>query len=207
MRTVVLVVTLCVVCHGTASAWQTKSARSWQKKYTTKYDQYFKKYSQRFFGAGFKWQWFKAQAVAESDLIDKAESWLKAKGIMQIMPATFDDLKKGLPADVKKELPSFSDIHDPRWNIAAGIYYDHYLMRNFWKAVEPDTERLSFTFASYNAGAGTLQKAQETAKKKGLVETLWDSIVAVASEVPRWRHKETLNYVQKIKDLVEEVDR
>ena len=80
-------------------------------------------------------------------------------------------------------------------------------MWNFWKIVESDSERLNFTFASYNAGAGTVQKAQETAKKKGLIETLWDSIVEIAAEVPRWRHKETLGYVEKIKVLVDEVDR
>jgi len=119
---------------------------------------------------------------------------------MQLMPATFEEIRK------KNSHFSASDIEDPRWNIAAGIYYDRQ-MWNFWKTVETDSERLNFTFASYNAGAGTLQKAQETAKKKGLLETLWDSIVAIAPEVPRWRHKETLGYVEKIKDLVNNVDR
>lgn len=197
MRRIILVVVISAACHGNASAFS--------KKYTTKYDQDFKKYSQRFFGPGFDWRWFKAQAVAESGLDDKAESWLKAKGIMQIMPATFEDIRKKIPEDVAKGLPLWSDIHNPRWNIAAGIYYDHYLMQNFWKKLQMQ-DQLIFTFASYNAGAGTLLKAQETAKQKGLLESLWDSIVAIAPEVPRWRHEETLAYVAKIKALMNEVD-
>lgn len=193
MGKIILLLVVFAVCHGEASAGQKKH------KYRTDYDQYFKKFAKHYFGLDFDWRWFKAQAVAESGLNEKAESWVKAKGIMQLMPATFEEIQK------KSPLFSESDIEDPRWNIAAGIYYDRQ-MWNFWKTVEPDSERLNFMFASYNAGAGTLQKAQETAKKKGLIETLWDSIVEIASDVPRWRHKETLGYVEKIKVLVEEVD-
>jgi membrane-bound lytic murein transglycosylase F len=192
MRKIILLLAIAIVCHGEASAGPK------MHKYRTDFDHYFKKYSKHYFGLDFDWRWFKAQAVAESNLNEKAESWVKAKGIMQLMPATFEE--------IQKRNPHFLDILEPRWNIAAGIYYDRQ-MWNRWEVVEPDTARLSFTFASYNAGAGTLLKAQATAKKKGLLETLWDSIVAVAPEVPRWRHKETLHYVEKIKVLVEEVDR
>ncbi|MCK5784786.1 MAG: hypothetical protein KAH06_10080, partial [Desulfobacterales bacterium] len=33
-----------------------------------KYDGYFSKYSKRYFGPGFDWRYFKAQAIAESRL-------------------------------------------------------------------------------------------------------------------------------------------
>ena len=57
---------------------------------------------------------------------------------------------------------------------------------------------MGFTFASYNAGFNTIVKAQKTSKESGLNENIWPSIKAVAPKVPKWRHEETLGYVDKI---------
>jgi hypothetical protein len=57
---------------------------------------------------------------------------------------------------------------------------------------------LSFVFGSYNAGRGTILKAQNTAAKAALDQDLWPSIEEVAPKVPKWRHEETLGYVRKI---------
>ena len=168
------------------------------KKYTAEYDQYFRKYAKHYFGVGFDWRWFKAQAIAESNLNDKAESWVSAKGLMQIMPATF--------ADIQKHNPDFNDILEPRWNIAAGIYYDRILWK-MWRAIEALAEHLKFMFGAYNAGSTTIQRAQTFAREKGHDETIWESIVQIAAAVPRWRHKETLGYVEKIHGLVENVEK
>ena len=51
------------------------------KRFTT-YDQHFTKYSKRFFGVGFDWHYFKAQAVAESNLREDARSPVGAVGVM-----------------------------------------------------------------------------------------------------------------------------
>jgi soluble lytic murein transglycosylase-like protein len=159
------------------------------RKWTSKYDQYFRKYTKRYFGAGFEWKWFKAQAIAESNLKASAQSWVNAKGIMQLMPKTFHEIKKGNP--------SFADINEPRWNIAAGIYYDRKLYKK-WRAERPFKDKISFTFASYNAGFQNIVKAQKTAKKHGLNENLWHNIKSVAPKVSGWRHNETVGYVDKI---------
>jgi membrane-bound lytic murein transglycosylase F len=164
------------------------------RKWTTKYDCYFRKYTKRYFGAGFEWKWFKAQAIAESNLKANAKSWVNAKGIMQLMPRTFHE--------IKKKNPSFVDINEPRWNIAAGIYYDSQLYRK-WKARRPFKDKISFTFASYNAGFRNIVKAQKTAKKDGLNENLWLNIRSVAPKVRGWRHKETVGYVDKITKMME----
>jgi soluble lytic murein transglycosylase-like protein len=163
-------------------------------RWTTKYDTYFRKYTKRFFGAGFDWKWFKAQAIAESNLKENAKSWVSAKGIMQLMPSTFHE--------IKKKNPSFVDIDEPRWNIAAGIYYDKKLYRK-WKAKRPFVDKMSFTFASYNAGFTNILKAQKVCRKAGLNENLWQNIEQVAPRVRGWRHGETLGYVDKIITMVE----
>ena len=163
------------------------------KRWTSKYDRYFRKYTKRFFGAGFEWKWFKAQAIAESNLNNEARSWVNAKGIMQIMPKTFHE--------IKKKNPSFVDIDEPRWNIAAGIYYDHQLYQK-WKAERPLKDRIFFTFGSYNAGFRTIVKAQRVCKKVGLNENLWGSIKSIAPKVRGWRHRETLGYVDKISKMM-----
>ena len=163
------------------------------RKWTSKYDQYFRKYTKRYFGAGFEWKWFKAQAIAESNLKADAKSWVNAKGIMQLMPKTFHE--------IKKKNPSFVDINEPRWNIAAGIYYDRQLFKK-WRAKRPFKDKLSFTFASYNAGFRNIVKAQKTAKKRGLNENLWHNIKSVAPKVSGWRHEETVGYVDKITTMM-----
>ncbi|MEK7263660.1 MAG: transglycosylase SLT domain-containing protein, partial [Bacteroidota bacterium] len=62
-----------------------------------RYDDYFRKYSKRFFGIGFDWHVFKAQGIAESNLSPDAKSWVGAVGIMQLMPATYKDIQSALP--------------------------------------------------------------------------------------------------------------
>lgn len=169
---------------------------AFSQKHLTKYDDTFKKYSKRFFGPGFDWKLFKAQGIAESQLTPDAASKVGARGIMQLMPSTFQE--------VKSKNPDFITVQDPEWNIGAGIYYDRTLY-NGWKEIENDSEKVRFTFGSYNAGKGTIMKAQTKAKIDSLDHTSWKSISSVAHKVPKWRYKETLNYVERIKQYHQEV--
>ncbi len=163
------------------------------KNWTTKYDGYFRKYTKRYFGPGFNWRWFKSQAIVESNLDHDAKSWVNAKGIMQIMPGTFKE--------IKKKDASFIDINQPRWNIAAGIFYDKSIYRK-WKAPRPFVDRMMFTFAGYNAGFSTIVKAQKRCQKDGMNENLWKNIEIIAPEIPAWRYEETLGYVNKINNIM-----
>ena len=155
----------------------------------------FSKYTKRFFGVGFDWRWFKSQAIAESNLKSNAKSWVGAKGVMQIMPETFEE--------IKKKNPSFLNINEPRWNIAAGIYYDSVLYEK-WHSDRPLADKMSYTFGSYNAGFANILRAQNVAKKEGHDERYWKSIKEIAPKVKRWRHEETLNYVEKIKFMMKD---
>lgn len=154
-----------------------------------RYDDTFRKYSKRFFGVGFDWQYFKAQGLAESGLDPNARSRVGARGIMQLMPGTY--------AMIKSRRTDLGEIDDPEWNIAAGIMHSRGLWHRWEDAATPD-ERLRFMFGSYNAGEGTILRAKRVARAKQLQDYVWTSIETIAPEVPRWRYKETLPYVRKI---------
>ncbi len=142
-HTPLIVVIICtVLMQGSALARE----RGW----TNKFDPHFRKYSKRYFGPNVDWRWFKAQGIAESALRHNAKSGAGAKGIMQILPSTF--------AEIRNKNPQFTNIDEPRWNIAAGIYYDRQLYRKM-ADVRAFQNRLYLTFAGYNAGYGGVLNA------------------------------------------------
>ena len=162
------------------------------KRFTT-YDQHFTKYSKRFFGVGFDWHYFKAQAVAESNLREDARSPVGAVGVMQIMPRTFEEIQRKNPAIT-------GSLDQPRWNIAAGIWYDrqHFVV---WAADRSLVERLKFTFGSYNAGRSSILRAQQFALGEGLNARLWDSVAGELPRVTGRRSQETVTYVARVFDI------
>src|ERR1035437_7236051 len=155
----------------------------------TRYDAIFRKYSKRYFGIGFDWKYFKAQGMAESELNALARSYVGARGVMQLMPSTYQE--------IQSKRPEFQSIDDPEWNIAAGIMHGRYL-RRLREPVVPDSERPKFMFGSYNAGEGTITRATAAAHAKQLDESRWPNIERIAPEVTRWRYRATLGYVKKI---------
>ena len=165
------------------------SAAREKKKVTEQYDPTFRKYSKRYFGPAFDWRTFKAQAMAESELNPRARSHVGARGLMQLMPSTF--------GAIQTKRPEFKSIDDPEWNIAAGIMHDRYLW-TLWKT-HPDDERRNFMFGSYNAGQGTIARARGVAREAQLDDTRWPNIEQIAPKVERWRYRETVGYVRKIR--------
>lgn len=157
----------------------------------SKFDHYFSKYTKRFFGPGMDWRVFKAQAVAESRLSATAKSRVGAKGIMQIMPKTFEEILQKNPA-------IRGTREQPRWNIAAGIWYDRSLW-DIWKAKRARQDRIDFMMGSYNAGKGHIIKAQKKAKQKGFDPNSWQSIEKTLPGVTGRHSRETTAYVRKIK--------
>lgn len=166
-------------------------------KHHEDYDDHFRKYSKRFFGPAFDWHYFKAQAVAESNLNPKAKSHVGAKGIMQIMPRTYNEIRS-------KNKYITGTSAEPRWNIAAGIWYNKQQFK-FWQKDRTLEERLKFMYGSYNAGRGNLLKAQRKAIDAGLNPRVWQSMYIALPEVTGRHSKETLNYVEKIFDIKEDI--
>jgi membrane-bound lytic murein transglycosylase MltF len=127
--------------------------------------------------------------MAESDLKPLAKSWVGARGIMQLMPSTFQTIQSARP--------EFKSIDDPQFNIAAGIMHDRYLWTLYPKGMDAD-ERLRFMFAAYNAGEGTIKRARSAAEKALLDAALWSSVEQIAPNVKPWRYRETLGYIKTI---------
>ena len=184
---VIVTVMACAFC-GDARA---------QSAVTDRYDDTFRKYSKRFFGPGFDWRLFKAQGMAESNLDPQAKSGVGARGVMQLMSTTYKE--------VQSKNPELGEINDPEWNIAAGIFYN----RQLWKQWRNDSDEAhlgDFMLGSYNAGRSVLLRAQRIARERALDQRFWPSIQAVAPTVPRWRYTETLTYVERIKANLARMD-
>ena len=164
-------------CQKAMSMGESVDSEHW----TDEYDHHFKKYTKRYFGPHFDWHWFKAQAIAESGLRSEVTSPRGAQGVMQILPSTYEE--------IKADNPYFKDISKPRWNIAAGIYYDRTLYRR-WRSLN-NPERLYTSFASYNAGFSRILRLYHRIKEPA---TQWPQI---KSHLP----KETRRYVSRIRRL------
>ena len=182
-------------CLAALAAPRDASAQG--KRDVDRYDQSFRKYSKRYFGVGFDWRVFKAQAMAESQMNPNARSWVGARGLMQLMPSTFKD--------IQSNASGFGSIDDPEWNIAAGILHDRDMWRR-WARDSIESDRREFMFASYNAGEGTIMNAQRACVARSLDQRAWRSVETVAPEVPRWRYRETLGYVRKIRNGLDSMD-
>ena len=175
---------------------QRKPSRKASRK-TADYDDTFRKYSKRYFGPGFDWRLFKAQGMAESNLDPKAKSGVGARGVMQLMPSTF--------RSIQSENEELKEIDDPEMNIAAGVFYDRKLWL-LWEKDSVDGHRKEFMLASYNAGRRTILRAQTHARGSGLDPRVWPDIAKVAPAVPRWRHRETLDYITRITGHLEAME-
>lgn len=117
----------------------------------------------------------------------KAVSPAGAKGLMQLMPDTFEEIKKELG------LPKDADIFDPETNIKAGVYYFSKMMKQFGGDVNK-------ALAAYNWGPGNVSTAIkqygddwfEGARTKGI------KVRVKGKDVIRKLPKETLNYVSAL---------
>ena len=169
-----------------------------QSAFTDKYDETFRKYTKRYFGPAFDWRLFKAQAIAESNLNVVARSPVGARGLMQLMPTTFSEIRSKNPEITGK-------WDHPEWNIAAGIAYSRQLW-NLWINDALETHLREFMLSSYNAGRMTLLRAQKIAQDRALNPRLWPSIETVAPTVPRWRYDETLAYLGRVLTNLADMD-
>ena len=125
-----------------------------------------------------------AQGYQESQLNQSAKSAVGAIGVMQLMPATGQQMKVG-------------DIHVTESNIHAGAkYMDQLMTQYFPDAHFSEGNRPLFAFASYNCGPGNVAKARREAEKRGLDPDKWFNNVEIV--IAKQVGTETTTYVRNI---------
>lgn len=127
------------------------------------YDDMIKKYAKKI---GWDWRLVASIAYQESQFQPQSESWAGARGLMQIMPETAEEL-------------NITDPTDPYESIRGGAAY----LQQVWqkhKDITDSIQRIKFTLASYNCGYAHLKDAQRIAKRKGLNPYIWDDNVELA---------------------------
>ena len=162
------------------------------------YDDLIKKYGQRF---GLDWRLLAAQAYVESGFNPQAKSWVGAKGLFQVMPATGRSL-------------GFTKLTDPEQGTHAGVKYLSRLISRF----DPElllSERIWFALAAYNAGLGHVYDARRLARQKKWDANKWfgnvEKAMLLLSErkyAKKARHGycrggEPVAYVRHIRELYE----
>lgn len=126
----------------------------------------FKKYGKRYH---FDPLMLSAQGYQESKLDQNARSPVGAIGVMQVMPATGEQLKVG-------------DITTTEANIHAGTKYMYILMKQYFKDAHfNENNRMLFALASYNAGPGNILKMRNLASacECGIDKNKWFNNVEV----------------------------
>jgi len=162
------------------------------------FDKTVQKYSEHY---GFDWRLITAQMYQESGFNPKAKSYAGAKGLMQIMPRTAKSL-------------GIKDVTKPDNGIKAGVKYMDWL-RDRFKEELAVSDRLWFSLAAYNAGAGHVHDARRLAKQMGLDPDKWfantESAMLMLSQKEYSKKarygfvngKEPVNYVREIKQRFE----
>jgi len=166
----------------------------------SRYDDLIQQYAE---GLNWDWRLLAAQIYRESQFDPKAESWMGASGLMQLVPETAERF-------------GVKDTSDPEQSIAAGVKYLKWLYK-FWDEIPDSSEQLKFVLASYNAGQGHVRDAQRLTKKYGKDPLIWEDNVAFyllkktqeeyyTDEVVNFgyvRGGEPVNYVSEVLQLYE----
>jgi membrane-bound lytic murein transglycosylase F len=115
-----------------------------------------------------QWDWMLLSALIyqESRFDPSKESWMGARGLMQIMPYVASS-----HANVEPE-----ELFVPDKNIYAGTKYLRWVQANYYTEL-PHEERSKFILAAYNAGPGHVEDAIALADKYGLDPNKWEDNV------------------------------
>lgn len=132
------------------------------------------------------WKYWKAQLYQESLLDPLAKSSSGAMGLAQFMPKTWEDITRQL---------GWSGISATQAGpaIEAGAFYMVKLRRQ-WARSRVVLERHKLAEASYNAGLGSILRAQNLCS--GAV--LWNDILSCLPQVTGVNSTQTITYVQRI---------
>lgn len=130
-----------------------------EKGAISSYDEIFKKYAKRT-----PWDWTLLAAIAyhESTFRSDVVAWSGARGLMGIMPGT--GRAHGTTVD-QLLVPEVSV------RVSVDVLMDTY---KYFADIKDAHQKLCFTLAGYNAGAGHVQDAIRLARKYNAPDTIWN---------------------------------
>lgn len=105
------------------------------------------------------WKLLASQIYQESRFDPETESWAGARGLMQVLPSTAE------------ELGDFN-LYQPEDAINAGVSHLKEL-KALYRDIPDSLERIKFTLATYNAGQGHIADARRLAEKYGKDPNIW----------------------------------
>jgi len=112
---------------------------------------------------GWDWRFLCSQVYQESRFDPKAKSWAGAGGLIQLMPATAKEV-------------GVTNSFNPKENIKGGVkYLDK--MRDKFDSVTDSVQKVKFTLAAFNCGAGHVFDAMRLTEKNGKDPAIWDDNV------------------------------
>lgn len=112
---------------------------------------------------GWDWRLLASLIYQESQFKTAAKSWAGAKGLMQMMPGTAEEL-------------GVNNVLNPKDNVAGGSAYLKKLYDRF-PEINDTIQRTKFAMASYNCGYSHVKDAQKLAEYRKLDPNLWDGNV------------------------------
>lgn len=134
---------------------------SLNKEQISAYDPLIKRFAAEL---GWDWRLLAALIYQESRFNPEATSWAGAQGLMQIMPATAEEI-------------GVSDLTNPEQVLEGGTGYLQQMYENF-SGVQDSVQRIKFAMAAYNCGYQHIRDAQQLAIARGLDAYTWDGHVA-----------------------------
>lgn len=167
-RKLIILIIIVLALVLSATPIKTKLTR---RIYRKEYTEYVVKYSEQY---GVEENLIYALIKAESNFNPNAVSHQNAKGLMQLMDSTAEDLAKKCKINLKDKY-----ILDPDVNIQLGTQYLASLLNKY--------ECVEVALAAYNAGSGNVDKWI----KDGIIK-------ADGSDIENIPYKETNTYVRKI---------
>jgi len=126
----------------------------------SQYDDLIKRHSDNI---GWDWRLLSSLVYQESKFDPLAKSWAGAQGLMQLMPATAEEL-------------GVEDRTNPEKNIKGGTKYLKQLWDR-WEDISDSTQRVKFAMASFNCGYYHVRDAANLALKYGHNNSIWDDNV------------------------------
>ena len=139
--------------------------------YPKKYEEYVSKYAKQYKVSE---NLIYAVIKSESNFNEKAISNKEAKGLMQIMNTTANEVAEKINININEE-----KLQEPEYNIMLGTKYLSMMIEKY--------ENIQLAVAAYNAGTGTVDKWIN----QGILNMDGSNI----ENIP---YKETNNYVRKI---------